>query len=99
MATHHADAAACCDRLRQIARILDTAVCDDRNAVLFGNCIAVHNSGDLRNTDTCYDTGRTDGTRSDTNLDRVNACLDRELLLPLRSLRYLLLPADPDMLP
>ena len=58
------------------ARILDTAVCDDRNAVLFGNYVAVHNSGDLRNADTCYDTGRTDGTRSDTNLDRVNACLD-----------------------
>ena len=75
--SHHADITAGCESLCNISGILDTAVGDDRNTVLLRNCIAVHNRSDLRNTDTCNDTCRTDRSRSDTNLDSVNAGLDQ----------------------
>ena len=42
-----------------------------------GNLVAVHDSGHLRHADTCYHTGGTDGTRSDTDLHRIYASLDQ----------------------
>ena len=43
----------------------------------FATAVAVHNSGYLRNTDTCNDTCGTDRSGSDTYLDSVNAGLDQ----------------------
>ena len=76
-ASHHTNASACCDRLCNITGIFDTAISNDRDTVFFCNCIAVHNSGDLRNADTCNHAGRTDRTRSDTNLNTISTSFDQ----------------------
>ena len=76
-AAHHADITACCDGLGDLSGVLDTAVSDNGNTVLLRNTIAIHNRRDLRYTDTCNHTGRTDGTGSDTDLYRVSPCLDQ----------------------
>lgn len=65
--------------LDDIAGELDTAVCDDRNAVLSGSACAVVNRGDLRNADTCNYSGGADGAGADTYLYSVSASLDEIL--------------------
>jgi putative hemolysin len=58
---------------------MGTIIGDDRDAALFCNFIAVHDCGDLWNTDTGNDTCGTDRTRSDTNFNcissGINQCL------------------------
>ena len=81
-ASHHADIRTGCDSLCHVSGVLDTAIGDDRSSGLLCFLIAVHNGCDLRYTDTCNDTGRTDRTRSDTDFnsvcsgcDQVSCCL------------------------
>ena len=78
-ASHHADAAAGRNRLGHIAGILDAAGRNDRNAVLLGHAVAVHNCGDLGHADACHHTGGTDRSRPDTHLHAVSPRLDQGL--------------------
>ena len=47
--------------------------------MLSGNGGGVEHGGDLRNADTCYHAGGTDGAGADTYLDTVGTCLDESL--------------------
>ena len=78
-ASHHADIRTGCDCLCDISGILDTTVCNDRDSVFFCSFVAVHNSSDLRNTDTCNNSCGTDRSRSDTNLNCIYTGLDQSL--------------------
>ena len=78
-ASHHAHIGSGCNCLGNISGVLDTAVCNNRNAVALGNLIAVHNGCNLRNTDSGNNTGRTDGSRSDTNLHCIYTSIDQRL--------------------
>ena len=75
--SHHADICSGCNCFCHISGVFDTTICDDRNVVFFCHRIAVHNCGYLRNTDTCNDTCCTDRSRSDSDFDRINSCLNQ----------------------
>ena len=63
--------------LDYIAGVLDTAVSDDRNAILGSSTGSVIDGSDLRYTDTGYYTGSTDRTRADTYLDSIRTGFDQ----------------------
>ena len=75
----HARARAGSQRLDDVARELDAAVRDDALAQLVRRLGAIHDRGDLRHADACDDTGRADGTGSDTDLDDVRAVVEQRL--------------------
>ena len=74
--THHTDIGACRKGLGHIAGELDAAVRDDRDTVILSNGIRVHDRCDLRHTYSGDDTGRADGSGTDTYLYSIRAGLD-----------------------
>ncbi len=63
--------------LGEVAGKLDAAIGDHRHVVLAGLFGAIHDRGQLRNPDAGHDTGGTDRTRADTDLDRVGPGIDQ----------------------
>ena len=77
--SHHTYIGTSSDGLRHISRILDTTICNNRNAIFFRHSVAVHNRGNLRNTDTRYYTRSTDRSWPDTDFDRIYTSFDQSL--------------------
>ena len=75
--THHTYVTTGCNSLGDISGILNTTISNDGNTIFLCHAVAIHDSGYLRNTDTCNDTGGTDGTGADTYLNRICAGLDQ----------------------
>ena len=70
-ADHHRRCASC-NRFRDIARIADAAIGDQRNAIL--QCFGDHcDRGDLRHTDASNNPRRADRTGADADLHRIRA--------------------------
>src|SRR5690349_4000746 len=67
------------DRLGDVARILDAAVGDDRNARRTAGPGGLHHGGDLRHADARDDPGRADRAGAHAHLDPVGARLDQGL--------------------
>ncbi|MPM84895.1 hypothetical protein SDC9_131971 [bioreactor metagenome] len=60
-------------RFDDVSRILDSAVSDNCFAVFSRHTCSIIDSCDLRNTNTSYDTGRTDRARSDSDFDYIDS--------------------------
>ena len=78
-ASHHADICTGCNGLGNISGIFDTTICNNRNSVTVSYFITIHNSSDLWNTNTSYNTCCTDRSRSDTNLNCINTSINQSL--------------------
>src|SRR5690606_7249399 len=67
------------DRLGKIARILDSAIGDDGNALLLRDTDGTHDRSQLRNADTCNNARRADGAGPDTDLYAISAGINQRL--------------------
>ena len=75
--TQHNNICTSCQCLYDIAGVLNTAVSDNRNAILLCNTSNVINSGNLRNTDTSNNSSGTDRTWPNTNLNGICTSLNQ----------------------
>ncbi|MNE54930.1 hypothetical protein D3C80_1497450 [compost metagenome] len=71
-ASHHYCRCTGSNRLSNLTRVFNPAVCDNRYSILPSDCCAIIDGSNLRYTDTGNNSGCTDRTRSDTNLN--NGC-------------------------